>query len=254
MRSSPTQTRDSAPARQHPATLDEAAAKFLLSQSGVSVPAGRRAASVEEAVQAAEILGYPVALKALGVAHKSEAGAVKLSLRDAEAVRNVAAELLPLGAGLYVERMVQGGVAELIVGFTRDPLFGPVMTLGSGGVLVELLKDSATLLLPASRAEIEAALQGLKLFPLLDGFRGRPKADLDAAVGAIEKLAGFVLAHAGEIEELDVNPLIVCAEGKGAWVADALMVAGAASPCPLRGGSIDEADRGGVASVATNRL
>jgi acetate---CoA ligase (ADP-forming) len=206
------------------APFDEAAAKSLLAQSGISVPAGRRAASVEEAVQAAEILGYPVALKALGVAHKSEAGAVKLNLRDAEAVRNVAAEVLPLGAGLYVERMVQGGVAELIVGFTRDPLFGPVMTLGSGGVLVELLKDSATLLLPASRADIEAALRGLKLFPLLDGFRGRPKADLDAAVGAIEKLADFVLAHAGDIAELDVNPLIVCAEGQGAWAADALMI------------------------------
>jgi acyl-CoA synthetase (NDP forming) len=219
-----------APVRFHTATLDEAAAKALLAQSGVSVPAGRQAASVEEAVQAAEILGYPVALKALGVAHKSEAGAVKLNLRDAEAVRNVAAELLPLGAGLYVECMVQGGVAELIVGFTRDPLFGPVMTLGSGGVLVELLKDSATLLLPASRAEIETALRGLKLFPLLDGFRGRPKADLDAAVGAIEKLAGFVLAHADEIEELDVNPLIVCAKGQGAWVADALMVLAPTSP------------------------
>ena len=208
--------------------LGEAAAKALLAQSGVSVPAGRRAASVEEAVQAAEILGYPVALKALGVAHKSEAGAVKLNLRDAEAVRNVAAEVLPLGAGLYVERMVQGGVAELIVGFTRDPLFGPVMTLGSGGVLVELLKDSATLLLPASRAEIEAALRGLKLFPLLDGFRGRPKADLEAAIDSVLALASFVLDHADEIEELDVNPLIVCAQGKGAWVADALIVTGAA--------------------------
>ena len=85
----------------------------------------------------------------------------------------------------------EGGVAELIVGVTRDPLFGPVMTVGSGGVLVELLKDSATLLLPASRDEIEAALRGLKLFPLLDGFRGRPKADLDAAIDAILGIAGF---------------------------------------------------------------
>ncbi|MFI0847800.1 acetate--CoA ligase family protein [Mesorhizobium sp. IMUNJ 23232] len=206
------------------ASVDEAAAKSLLAEAGVSVPAGRRAASIEEAVAAAEALGFPVALKAMGVAHKSEAGAVKLNLRDAASVRDAAGTLLPLGSRLFVERMVQGGVAELIVGFTRDPLFGPVMTLGSGGVLVELLKDSATLLLPASRSEIEAALRSLKLFPLLDGFRGRPRADLQAAIGAVEKLAGFVLAHAGEIEELDVNPLIVCGEGKGAWVADALMV------------------------------
>jgi acyl-CoA synthetase (NDP forming) len=206
------------------ATLDEAGAKALLAEAGVSVPAGQRATTADEAVAAAAALGFPVALKALGVAHKSEAGAVKLNLRDAAAVRAAGEQLVPLGSGLYVERMVEGGVGELIVGFTRDPLFGPVMTLGSGGVLVELLKDSATLLLPASRAEIEAALRGLKLFPLLDGFRGRPKADLRAAIGAIERLAGFVLAYADEIDEIDVNPLIVCAEGKGAWVADALMV------------------------------
>ena len=120
--------------------------------------------------------------------------------------------------------MVAGGVAELIVGVTRDPVFGPVMTLGSGGVLVELLRDSATLMLPATRDEVEAALRGLKLFPLLDGFRGRPKADLDAAIDAVLGLADFVLANAGAIEELDINPLIVCAQGKGAWIADALLV------------------------------
>jgi acyl-CoA synthetase (NDP forming) len=210
---------------------DEAAAKALLATAGVSVPAGRRAASVDEAVAVAEALGFPVALKALGVAHKSEAGAVRLSLHEADSVREAATALMPLGSGLYVEGMVQGGVAELIVGFTRDPLFGPVMTLGSGGVMVELLKDSATLLLPASRGEIEAALRGLKLFPLLDGFRGRPKSDLGAAIAAIEALAGFVMANADAIEEIDVNPLIVCAEGQGAWVADALMVfSGPSSP------------------------
>ena len=119
-----------------------------------------------------------------------------------------------LGTGLYVERMVHGGVAELIVGVTRDPIFGPVMTIGSGGVLVELLKDSATLLLPATRADIEAALRGLKLFPLLDGYRGRPKADLEAAIDAISGIAAFAVANAGAIEELDINPLIVCAEGR----------------------------------------
>jgi len=192
--------------------------------SGLPVPAGRRAVNATEAVAAAEQLGYPVAVKALGVAHKSEAGAVRLNLRAAGAVRAAADAMAGLGTGLYVERMVTGGVAELIVGFTRDPLFGPVMTLGAGGLLVELLRDSATLLLPASRDEIEDALRGLKLFPLLDGFRGRPKADLGVAIEAIESLAGFALAHADRLEELDVNPLIVCAAGQGAWVADALLV------------------------------
>ena len=121
---------------------------------------------------------------------------------------------------------LQGGVAELIVGITRDPLFGPVMTVGSGGVLVELLKDSATLLLPATPEDIEAALRGLKLFPLLDGFRGRPKADLDAAIDADRwRFPIFALANADTIGANSTSTRsIVCAEGKGAWVADALLV------------------------------
>lgn len=209
-------------ARLSPA-LDEAAAKALLRGFGLRVPRGTRAATAEDAVAAASGIGFPVALKALGIAHKSEAGAVRLDLADEAAVHAAAAGLAGLGSGLYVEAMVPGGVAELIVGIVRDPLFGPVMTVGSGGVLVELLKDTATLLLPASRGEIEAALRGLRLFPLLDGFRGRPRADLGAALDAIAGIAGFALAHADRIEELDVNPLIVCRED--AWIADALLVA-----------------------------
>ena len=180
----------------------------------------------DEAVAAAAALGYPVAMKALGLAHKSEHGAVRLGLRDEMAVAGAARGLQSLGTGLYVERMVDGGLAELIVGITSDPLFGPVMTLGSGGVLVELMKDSATLLLPASAGEVERALRSLKMFPLLDGYRGRPKADLDAAIRAILGIADFALAHAGTLAELDINPLIVCEEGRGASIADALMVFG----------------------------
>lgn len=205
-------------------TLSEAAAKAWLAQAGLPVPHGLECSGSEEAVAAAEQLGFPVALKALGVAHKSEAGGVVLNLEDEHALREVAHRMVGLGTGLYVERMVTGGVAELIVGVTRDPLFGPVMTLGSGGVLVELLHDTATLLLPASREEIEAALRGLKLFPLLDGFRGREKADLAAAIAAIERIAAFIIAHSDHIDEMDINPLIVCGEGKGAWIADTLVV------------------------------
>ncbi len=213
-------------ARAQPETVrgspDEAAAKSLLAEAGLPVPAGMRAATADEAVAAAETLGDPVAVKALGVAHKSEAGAVKLNLRDADAVRAAADAMAGLGTGLYVERMVTGGVAELIVGITRDPLFGPVMTVGTGGVLVELLKDSRTLLLPSSREDISAALRSLKMFPLLDGYRGRPKADLEAAIDAIEKIADFALVT--DVAEMDINPLIVCE--KDAWVADALIVLG----------------------------
>ncbi|MFC3642797.1 acetate--CoA ligase family protein, partial [Aquibium oceanicum] len=201
---------------------DEATAKAMLASAGLPVPEGRRVATPDEAVAAAVALGYPVAVKALGIAHKSEAGAVRLNLCDAEAVGAAARAMAGLGSGLYVERMVTGGVAELIMGITRDALFGPVMTVGSGGVMVELLKDSATLLLPASREDVEVALRGLKLFPLLDGFRGRPKADIDAVVDAVLGIADFAMANAGTLEELDINPLIACEQG--AWIADALMV------------------------------
>jgi acyl-CoA synthetase (NDP forming) len=204
--------------------LSEAEVKSLLAGYGLPVPAGRMVSTPGEAVGAANELGFPVALKALGVAHKSEHGAVRLDLASTAEVETAARDLLPLGSGLYVEKMVTGGIAELIVGVTRDPLFGPVMTVGSGGVLVELLQDSATLLLPASRDNIEAALRGLKLFPLLDGYRGRPNADFSAAIDAILGIASFALEHADEIGELDINPLIVCRQGKGAWIADTLLV------------------------------
>jgi acyl-CoA synthetase (NDP forming) len=202
----------------------EAEAKSLLAEYGLPVPAGQKVSTPDEAAAIAGELGFPVALKALGVAHKSEHGAVRLNLASADAVKGAARDLLPLGSGLYVEKMVTGGLAELIVGITHDALFGPVMTVGSGGVLVELLQDSATLLLPASRNETEAALRGLKLFPLLDGYRGRPKADFSAAVDAILDVASFALEYVDRIEELDINPLIVCRQGEGAWIADALLV------------------------------
>ena len=205
-------------------TLDEADAKTLLAAGSVALPAGRRAANADEAVAAAEDLGYPVAVKVRGLAHKTEAGGIRLGLADAQTVRAAAAALDGLGSGLYVERMVESPLAELIVGITADPPFGLVMTLGSGGVLVELLRDTVTLPLPATRPEIEAALAALKCAPLLTGFRGRPKADIAAAVDAIEAVQRVALADAATLVELEVNPLIVCAEGRGAFAADALIV------------------------------
>lgn len=203
---------------------DEAAAKALLAKHGLPVPLGWRCQTVDAAIAAAEDLTFPVALKVLGVAHKSEHNAVRLNLRDADAVRAAATDLIAIGSGLYVERMVTDAVAELIVGIVDDPQFGPLMTLGTGGVLVELLQDSVTLLLPSSRAQIEAALRSLRMFPLLDGYRGKPKADLDAALDAILGIAGFAVKNAGRIVELDINPLLVCRSGQGAWIADALLI------------------------------
>ena len=167
--------------------------------------------------------GFPVVLKALGIAHKTEHNAVRLNLASADDVERAAGELLTLAPRLYLEKM-HDSVAELIVGVVRDAQFGPVLTLGSGGILVELLQDVVSLLLPASREDIARALGELRSAPFLKGFRGRPRADTEAAIDAILAVQQYALAQAEAVVELDVNPLLVDAEGRGAFAADALIV------------------------------
>lgn len=204
-------------------TLDEAEAKRGLQQAGVPIPEGAGVDSVEAAQQLADRIGYPVVLKALGIAHKTEHNAVRLNLGSAEDVAQAAGELLGLGHELYLEVM-KPSVAELIVGVTRDQQFGLVLTIGSGGILVEILKDAKTLLMPVGRAEIEAALHGLKSAPLLSGYRGRPAADTDATISAILAIQEYAMSNASSLVELDVNPLLIGAKGEGVFAADALIV------------------------------
>jgi acetyl-CoA synthetase len=151
-----------------------------------------------------------VALKISGtrIAHKSDVGGVVLSLRSAQEVEQAAARLSALGDRVLVERMIDGAVAELIVGVFRDPGFGLAMVVGAGGVLAEVMSDTVTLLLPASRAEIERALPRLKVWRLVEGYRGR-RGDGEAVVRAIEAVLAFADAHRDFLEELDVNPLRV---------------------------------------------
>ena len=220
-----------------PVLLDEATAKAHLASAGIPVPDGRTARSADEAVAAAESLGAPVVLKALGFSHKTEHGAVRLDLSGSHEVRDASVALLGLplkpdaaaametgsGARLLVERFEAGAVAELVVGLHRDPLFGLMLTVGSGGALVELMEDSATLLLPLTREEVHDALAGLRCAPILAGFRGAPPADIDAAVDAILAIAQYGADNAGRLEELDVNPLGIRPRGQGVVALDALI-------------------------------
>lgn len=205
-------------------TLDEATAKQVLKAHGIAVPQGHTVNTSNEAIAAAEVIGYPVALKALGIAHKTEANAVRLNLQNSQQLSAACADLQLLSEDLYLEAMVQRPVAELIVGLSRDPLFGLVMTIGAGGILVELLQDSATVLLPSSREVINEALGSLKAAALLRGYRGKPVADTAAAVDAIMHIQQYALSHADQLQELDINPLMVCEAGAGAYAADALIV------------------------------
>ena len=206
-----------------PVLLDEATAKTRLAEYGLRIPRGAVARSGDEAVAVAASLGGPVAVKALGVAHKTERDAVKLGLREPGEIRDAARALLALGSGVLVERFEAGIVAELIVGLHRDPQLGLLLTVGSGGVFVELAADSVTLLLPVAESEVRAAVSGLRCAPMLAGWRGREPADVDAAVAAVLAIAAFAVAHRDRIEELDVNPLGVGARGHGAVALDALI-------------------------------
>ncbi|NEH58745.1 CoA-binding protein [Rhizobium leguminosarum] len=203
-------------------TLTEADAKAELAAFGLPIPRGLLASSPGQAAEQAERLGFPVVLKALGIAHKTEAGAVVLNLEDIRAVSNAAATMPP-NAGYLVEKMIDPPVAELIVGAIRDPVFGLSLTLGAGGIFVELLEDSIILPLPATKTDIHAAISRLKLAKLIYGYRGRPKGDLEAAVGAVSATADYVVKNAASLEELDINPLMVLPEGRGVAVVDALI-------------------------------
>jgi acyl-CoA synthetase (NDP forming) len=203
--------------------LDEAAAKAALAQFGLRVPPGARVPDAPKAAAAAQALGYPVAVKALSatLAHKSELSAVKLNLRDADEVQDAVRAMQDQFSAFLVERMVSGAIGELLIGVTRDEQFGLALTIGAGGVLVELLDDTATLLLPASRAEIEQALRALRCFRLFDGFRSRPRASIPAILDALDAIVAYAQAHADRLLELEVNPLIVTPET--AVGADALI-------------------------------
>lgn len=212
--------------------IDEAQSKKLLQEFGLSIPAGETVAA-DQAPEAAARLGYPVAVKAVGdtFVHKSDVGAVALNLDTQAEVAKAVSEIANNAARnnlqadrFLVERMVEGVLAEFIVGIKRDEQFGPVLVIGSGGVLVELLQDSVSLLLPCSRDSVRAAISGLAASHLLAGFRGRPKGDTEALVDAVLAIAAYADSCWGSLIELDVNPLMVLAEGKGVVAADALII------------------------------
>jgi len=203
--------------------LNEADSKALLSKCGVPMPPSTVVRDAQAAAAAAEEMGFPIAVKALGVAHKTESGGVALGLCSADEVSVALAKMSHLSESFLIEKMVEGVVAELIVGVAVDEQFGPYLLIGGGGILVEMIKDSTSLLLPTDRERVIRAMEGLQCAPLFHGFRGRPNADVEAAADAILAIAGLVESGSTPILELDVNPLIVLAEGQGVVAADALI-------------------------------
>ena len=212
------------PSDLSPDTLDATLARY-----GISLPKSHLAGSAADAATAAERIGFPVVLKihSRDILHKTEAGGVALGLRDRAAV-HAAADALVAAAraaqpdaridGFLVQEMVSG--VEAIVGARTDPLYGPMLLVGSGGVLVELAKDAVLRLLPLSAAEVAAMLDRLKLATLLSGFRGRPPADRPALEATVLALAQFFLDHRARIKDIEINPLMVRPAGQGTVAVD----------------------------------
>lgn len=211
--------------------LDEWQAKQALRAFGLPLPQSVLS-TPGQALQAARDLGFPLVLKTVSaeLPHKTEAGGVALDLRNEQALQAAIGamrdSLARHAPGLrfdrvLLERMAAPPLAELIVGIRREPGFALALVIGAGGILVELLKDSRSLLLPTTDGAIREAVLGLRSAPLLQGFRGRPAVDLGALVRAIRAVADYACEHAGQLLELDVNPLLANAEG--AVAVDALI-------------------------------
>ncbi len=208
----------------------EAQSKALLANYGVPVPAGATATNPKDLAAAAQALHGPLAVKAQGLAHKSDAGAVALGVAPHDIAQTAAKMAAKLSAPSYlVEEMIDGGVAELLLAVTRDAAHGFVLTLGAGGILTELWHDTQSLLLPVTREDLAQALTRLRCYPLLVGYRGKPAACLDAILDAALALQMCAIAHLDQIEEIEINPLI-CTPTR-AVAADALIMM---TPAPER--------------------
>jgi len=213
--------------------LSEIAGKHALAIFGVPVVDDVIVHSANDARVAAHQIGYPLVLKLVSpdIAHKTEYGVIKLGLASQAAVADAFEEVMAKAKalptvrieGIALEPMLAGGV-ELLVGVTRDPVFGWLLTVGLGGVWTELMKDVSHRLLPVDEGAARVMISGLKGFPLLNGFRGKPKADIDAAAKAIAALSTAAVAADARVREIEINPLLVLPEGRGTIAVDALVL------------------------------
>ena len=206
-----------APAAQAGSMITEAAAKIALAAYGLRIPQQRTTDTIAD-IDLSD-MPFPVVLKGAGIAHKTEAGAVALSLPNAQAVQSAANAMST--TQFLIEEMITGTVAELLIGVVKDPAHGFVLTIGAGGTLTELLQDSASILIPSSKANIKQFLTSLKIHKLLLGYRGGSAADIAGIIDAIMAVQDYVLANVEHLQEIEINPLICTPDA--AIAADALI-------------------------------
>ncbi len=215
-------------------SLTENQGKELLKLFGIPVTKRDVATSKKQAIEIAETVGYPVVLKidSPDILHKTEAGALKLNIGNRDELVAAYNEVLENARaydpkaqinGVLVEEMITGGT-EVIVGVKNDPQFGPTIMFGLGGIFVEILKDVSLRITPLSREDALAMIREIKGFKILDGARGRAKADIESIADVLVKVSRMALALEDHVAELDINPLLVLPEGQGVRVADALVI------------------------------
>ena len=214
--------------------MSESESKQLLRYYGICTTQEKLVQEEEEAIEAGKEIGYPLVVKvdSRDILHKTEAGVVKLGVKNEQELRQAYREVLENARrykpeavinGVLVQEMVPEGV-EMIIGMNQDPIFGPVVIVGMGGIFVEALEDVAMRLTPVHRIDAQQMLEELKGKKLLKGFRGKPPADVDALVEMIIKVGRIAYDHKERIMEMDLNPVIVLPQGQGAKAVDALVI------------------------------
>ena len=226
--------------------LDEHASKQLLALYGLPVTREQRAGDAGEAMLIAGAMGAPVALKILSpdILLQTDAGAIRLRVQGDEAVAAAFAEVIAAARnwrpdarieGVLVQEMVDAG-EEVLLGISTDPVFGPVVTVGLGGIYVEVMQDVALRLAPIAHDQAHAMLASLRCYPLLTGARGRESLDIEALADCVVRVSWLAADMRGLLAELDINPLRVLARGQGVRVVDALAIPAAAASADVTAG------------------
>ena len=194
-------------------TLTEYESKLVLEEIGVPITRQELVeANEDEAIAAAEKIGYPVVLKLIteDISHKSDVGAVKLDIKNDDELKEAVSALMAIETTktpkISVQEMAKKPIAEVIIGMTTDPQFGPALMFGIGGILVELMKDVSFRIVPITNFDAEEMIHEIKGFPLLDGFRGKNKVDTQKLVDVLMAISKFVLEYP-EVDQMDLNPV-----------------------------------------------
>jgi len=198
--------------------LTEFESKQLLQEIEIPIPEQVLSSTKEETISACEKIGFPVVLKLMAedVVHKSDTGAVKLNIKDKTQAETAFDDLMKIDAKsekkISVQQMAPEPITELIIGMTTDPQFGPALMFGIGGILVELLEDVSFRIAPITEYDAQEMIHEIKGFPILDGYRGKPKADITAIVDTLMKISDLVVKYE-EINEMDLNPVFIYDKG-----------------------------------------